>query len=59
MGQDEAGAQTWAPRLGLRGNMEVQGKCLLMKQTWLSYWETLIKKLAEDDYLKMKESRAA
>lgn len=49
MGQDEAGTQTWAPRLGLRGNMEVQGKCLLMKQTWLSYWETLIKKLAEDD----------
>lgn len=36
MGQDKAGAQTGALCLGRRGNMEVQGKCLPMKQTWLT-----------------------
>lgn len=35
MGQDKAGTQTWAPRLGLRGNMEVRGKYLPTKEPWL------------------------
>ena len=36
MGQDKAGTQTGALCLGRRGNMEVQGKGLPMKQTWLT-----------------------
>ena len=36
MGQHKAGTQTGALCLGQRGNMEVHGKCLPMKQTWLT-----------------------
>lgn len=50
MGQDKVGRTGLSSASGAERNMEAQGKCLLMKQIWLSYWETLIKKLAEDDY---------